>query len=153
MDIQGPADFQTAVANALGQLRRIGLSGYVEQCLRSIDTNIADGAPVGRPFVAFVRQPDGPNSPGGAHVRWPDPLWDQPYRLASVLVHESTHVFEYWSDQATWGDERGPIAAERTTLCSLLTLEAVQALTAGGNGTGFAAIAGTSAVQTVAPGA
>ena len=129
MDVHGSTDFQTAVGDALGQLRRVGLSGYVEQCLSSIDTNIADGAPVGRPFVAFVRQPDGANSPGSAHVRWPDPLWNQPYRLASVLVHESTHVYEFWSDPSSWGDERGPVAAERTTLCSLLTLEALDRMT------------------------
>lgn len=124
MDIHGASDFQAAVADALGQLRRVGLSGYVEQCLSGVDTDITQGAPVNRPFVAYVRQPDGPDRPGVAHVRWPDPLWNQPYRLASVLVHEATHVFEFWNDQASWGDERGPVASERTTLCSLLTLAA-----------------------------
>lgn len=144
MDVRGSTDFQAAVDEALGQLRRIGLSGYVEQCLRSIDTDILDGAPVGKPFVAFVRQPDGPDTPGGAHVRWPDPLWNQPYRLASVLVHESTHVYEYWSDQATWGDERGPVAAERTALCSLLTLDALDRMASGNT---------TVAAQPLAPAA
>ncbi|GAC1326658.1 MAG: hypothetical protein NVSMB2_25970 [Chloroflexota bacterium] len=124
MDVHGATDFEAAVANALGELRRIGLSGYVEQCLSGVDSDISQGAPVGRPFVAYVRQPDRTDSPGRAHVRWPDPMWNQPHRLASVLAHEATHIFEYWSDQASWGDERGPTAVERSTLCSLLTLDA-----------------------------
>ena len=128
VDVHGPIDFQAALDNAFGDLRRVGLSGYVDQCLGSVDTDIADGAPE-HAFVAFVRQPERTDGPGHAHIRWPDPMWNQPYRLASVLVHEATHVFEYWNDQASWGDERGPVAAERTALCSLLTLASVDRFT------------------------